>query len=196
MEMVYLVCAALGGTLLVVQFLLGMAGLGGDHDIEGGDADHDAGQVDGHAEHESQWFVGLLTFRALVSAMTFFGLAGMAAQSRGLSEPVPLGIAVASGAGAMFLVAWLMRLLHSLKAEGNIHIERALGQRAKVYLSIPAQKSGRGKVSLTLQNRLVEVQAITSGDELPTGADVVVVGVINSDTVEVSRLAEEHTSHA
>ena len=36
-----------------------------------------------------------------------------------------------------------------------------------------------------LQNRTVEYQAITSGDELATGRPIKVVAVVNSDTVEV-----------
>jgi hypothetical protein len=36
-----------------------------------------------------------------------------------------------------------------------------------------------------LQNRTVEYQAMTAGSELPTGAQVKIVAVVNSDTVEV-----------
>jgi hypothetical protein len=54
-----------------------------------------------------------------------------------------------------------------------------------VYLRVPAAKAGTGKVHLMLQNRTVEYQAVTVGAELPTGAPIRVVGVVNSDTVEV-----------
>ena len=54
-----------------------------------------------------------------------------------------------------------------------------------MYLRIPGAKAGAGKVHLMLQNRTVEYQAVTAGAELPTGAPVKVVAVVNSDTVEV-----------
>jgi hypothetical protein len=38
---------------------------------------------------------------------------------------------------------------------------------------------------LTLQDRIVEFQAVTPAEALPTGADVTVVDVVSPDTVEV-----------
>ena len=75
METVYMVCAAVGGTLIVCQFLVTLLGMGGHHDGGGHDggghdmvghdgAGHDA--ADHHdTEHstEPNWFFTLLTFR-------------------------------------------------------------------------------------------------------------------------------------
>jgi hypothetical protein len=72
-----------------------------------------------------------------------------------------------------------------LRAEGTARIGRALGSPATVYLRIPANRSGAGKIQLNLQNRTMEYEAVTSGDEIPTGAKVTVVGIVASDTVEV-----------
>jgi hypothetical protein len=61
-----------------------------------------------------------------------------------------------------------------------------VGQPAVVYLGVPGGRAGTGKVHLTLQNRLVELQAVTTqGAQLPTGADVIIVDVLGPDTVEV-----------
>jgi hypothetical protein len=78
-----------------------------------------------------------------------------------------------------------MRSLHRLKADGTIHLERALGQSGTVYLTIPGQKSGLGKVTFRLQNRTVECQAVTPHGQLPTGSNIVVSAVLGPDTVEV-----------
>ncbi|HKB41952.1 MAG TPA: hypothetical protein VKD72_36330, partial [Gemmataceae bacterium] len=91
-EMVYLTCAIVGGTLLVCQFLLGLLGLGDHHDAAGDHDIHDAGSHDahgGHGDHDAHnsWFVGVLTFRSLVAALTFFGLAGLAATVNFNQEP-------------------------------------------------------------------------------------------------------------
>ena len=196
METVFLLCAIVGGTLLICQFALGLLGFG-HHDVGGHDihveAPHDVGHDADHGhdhdadhDHGHSWFVGVLTFRAVVAALTFFGLAGMAATERGL-EPLPsLGVALAAGAGALALVAFLMRSMARLRAEGNVRIDRAVGQTGTVYLSIPGHKAGAGKVHLKLQNRIVEYQAITALDELPTGSLVVVVSVAGPGTVEVA----------
>jgi hypothetical protein len=194
-ETIYLICAIAGGTLLVCQFLFGLIGLGDHHDA-GGDHDfhdpggHDApGGHDHHGGHEAQhsWFVGLLTFRSIVAALTFFGLAGLASTVNLKHEPVvSLGIALGAAAAALFGVAYLMRMLHRLKSDGTVRIERAVGQSGTVYLTIPGQKAGVGKVTLTLQNRTVEYQALTPHEPLPTGSKVKVTAVLGPDTVEVA----------
>ena len=189
-EMVYLSCAIAGGTLLVCQFLLGLLGLGDHHDVAGDHDVHDAGGHDahGHGDHDSHnsWFVGVLTFRSLVAALTLFGLAGLAATVNFKQESsLSLVIALAAAVGALFGVAYLMRSLHRLKADGTVRIERAVGQNGTVYLTIPAQKAGVGKVTLTVQNRTVEYQAVTPHQQLPTGSKIVVTAVLGPDTVEV-----------
>jgi hypothetical protein len=195
METVYLVCFLAGATLIVCQFLLSLVGLGGHHDA--GDA-HEVACHEAHAgaEHDTQgghhhevvssWFVSVLTFRTLVAALTFFGLAGMAGTKEWGDGLTTRLLAVAAGAGALFLVAALMRALSRLRAEGTVRMDRAIGKAGTVYLPIPGQKAGTGKILLNLQNRTVECQAITADKDLPTGAPVVVVAVLSSDTVEVA----------
>jgi len=105
----------------------------------------------------------------------------MAATSRGLEAPPALGIAFAAGVAALAVVAWLMRSLGRLRADGTLRIDRAVGLTGTVYLSVPA-----GKVHLKLQNRIVEYLAVTANDELATGSRVVVVSVSAPGTVEVA----------
>src|SRR5262245_3887675 len=190
METIYALCALIGGTLLACQIVLGLLGIGGDHDVGGHDGDFHGDAHDGHHdvqhENETHWFVGVFTFRTLVAALTLFGLGGLAGSAREWEQPLPLALAVACGAGGLFLVASLMRAMHKLKAEGTVRIERAVGKDGTVYLTVPGQKAGVGKVTLNLQNRTVEYQAITAQEALPTGAKVVVVSVVAADTVEVA----------
>jgi hypothetical protein len=160
---------------------------GGDHDLG---ADHGDGHGDGaHGESEHPHYAarifGVLSFRSVVAALTFFGLAGLAAQSAGASSPTVFLVALAAGAAALYGVYFVMRTLYSLKHEGTAHIERAVGRPASVYLRIPGQNSGTGKIQLNLQNRTMEYLAITVGDAIPTGARVVVSSVVNPTTVAV-----------
>lgn len=207
METVYFVCAVLGVTLFACQFLLSLAGLGGDHELGGGDhfgdahhlggADHAA---DGHdVGHDStlSWFLGVLSFRTVVAAVTFFGLAGSAARARQAHPVHSLMVASLAGVAALYIVAWTMRSLSRLRADGTAHIENSVGLPAVVYLSIPARRAGKGKVTVTLQNRTMEYEALTDWDEIPTGTVVQVVSVLDAETVEVLPAPElERSSHA
>jgi hypothetical protein len=211
METTYLICAVVGGTLIVCQFVMTLFGLGGDHDVGGHDlGGHDVGGHDfsGHDAHgphghdhgstsHTNWFFGILTFRTVVAALAFFGLAGLAVQNS--LDPLPtLGVALGAGFGALLIVGSIMRTMGRLNVDGTARIERSVGSTGTVYLTVPGGKAGAGKVHVSVHNRRVEYKAVTANDDLPTGAKVVVVGVVSSDTVEVSPVGTlaEKPSHA
>jgi hypothetical protein len=211
METVYLVCALLGATLVVCQFLLSLVGLGhghdfgGDaagHDFGGHDVGHDAGHDASHgADHEHghnamavfKW----LTFRTISAAFAFFGLTGLSARRFDMDDGPALLLAMAAGGAALVVVSWLMQALGRLNVDGTARIERAVGSRGTVYLSIPGQRAGAGKVHVSCQDRLLEYKAVTSDGARTTGTAVVVVGVVSGDTVEVKPAPQpERLSHA
>jgi hypothetical protein len=230
MTTVFVICAAFGGTILVLQAIMTIVGLGGDalhtdlpHDIGhdfGSDFHGDAGGhlpadggIHGHAggaadapangddsqtannqQHEgssqgSSQLFAMLSFRGIVAAIAFFGIGGWTAEKADLPTGTVLLIAAACGAAAIYLVYWIMQSLASLQADGTVRIGRAVGAPATVYLRIPAARAGVGKIQINLQNRTMEYEAVTEGDTLAAGARVVVVGVVNPETVEVRPMA-------
>ncbi|WP_439632115.1 hypothetical protein [Gemmata sp.] len=182
METAFLVCAALGGTLLVCQFVAGLVGFGADHDF---DADHDHDLSGDGGDDHGNGFLSLLSLRAGSAAVTFFGLGGLTAMYYGVEEPAAFAVALGSGAAALYAVGVAMKSLAGLKADGTARVERSVGRPGTVYLRVPAGKTGPGKVHLMLQNRTVEYQAVTHGAELPTGTPIKVIAVVGPDTVEV-----------
>jgi hypothetical protein len=194
----YMICAVVGCTVLIVQLIMMVVGAGMDDFDLGGD-DFDAGGLDGDVpsddpgsmvDHGSSFMFGVLSFRALVAALGFFGLGGLAALEAGLSNYFTFVVACVLGAGAMFLVAWLMQMLFRLRSEGNVHIARAVGETGRVYLTIPASNSGAGKVTVTVQERTMELPAVTAGESLPTGATVTVTGLHGGGTLKVEAVHE------
>jgi len=157
-----------------------------------GPAIHAAGR-DSHspppAEAAANWFVKMLSLRTIVAAVAFFGLTGKASLASGADTTVALAVAVGAGFLALYVVHWLMSELQELDSDGTVQIERAIGEPGTVNLSIPARNSGPGKIQLTLQNRLVELEAMTAGEPLANGAQVKVVGVLGPDTVAVEPLS-------
>ena len=67
----------------------------------------------------------------------------------------------------------------------RLKIGNALGRQGSVYLRIPAQGEGRGKITIEIQGRSVELAAVTDGDAIKTGAIVQVVEVLGDETVKV-----------
>jgi hypothetical protein len=180
MQTFFLACAILGGAVLIVQLLLGLFGT--VHD--GVDALHDAAGSHS-ALSETSDGLHLLSVRALSAGLGFFGVGGMAglATGWGLLAAIPLGMTL--GLGAMIGTASITRWMLSLEDDGSVSIDGAVGSTGTVYLAIPGERKGAGKVLLTLQNRTVEYQAVTSQGALPTGASILVVDVVGPDTVDV-----------
>ena len=210
MDTAYLICAVVGSTLIACQFLLTLLGMGGhhdaggDHDLAGHDAGgHDAGHDAGHdhdhhgASSATTWFLSVLTFRTVTAGMAFFGLTGLLLTQAQAGPEIALAGGIAAGLAALFIVRWLMQNLTRLNIDGTLHIRKAVGAAGTVYLSIPGSKAGAGKVHVTVGGRLVEYKAVTPETDLPTGAKVVVVAVVDQDTVEViPEPSSERVSHA
>jgi membrane protein implicated in regulation of membrane protease activity len=90
-----------------------------------------------------------------------------------------------------------MRTFYRLSEDRTVRISHATGLEGTVYLSIPGDKAGAGKIHLNLQGRLMEYEAVTATKAgLPAGARVVVVGARGSSTLEVEPLPEQATQEA
>ncbi len=209
MSAIFMFCAVVGGTILVCQFVLTLVGFGG-HGLhfgtDGTDVGHDLGGVDhadspdghdAHGHHGSTWLFSVISIRTLIAATTFFGLGGLLAQSLEARPLQQLVVGLVMGGAAMVGVHKLMGLFYRLSEDGTIKIQRAVGLNGTVYVPIPANKSGSGKVHLSLQNRLMEYAAVTAnGEKLATGAKVLVVDIVGADTLEVAPIEEPAESHA
>ena len=178
MQTFFLTCAILGGGILIVQLVLGLLGVV-HHDLDGHHETH-AGHHDSATEG-----LNLLSVRALSAGLGFFGVGGMAGMSTGLGLVAALPLGIALGLAAMIGTAMITRWMMKLEDDGSVSIDGAVGSTGTVYLAIPGERKGAGKVVLTLQNRTVEYQAVTSLAALPTGASILVVDVVGPDTVDV-----------
>ena len=95
-------------------------------------------------------------------------------------------------AAALLLTAWFIKWSLSLQDQGNLDLRGAVGKTAQVYIPIPAQGKRSGKVTMTLQERYVELSAVTTAKRnLRTDEMVKVTGVMNQNVLVVRPLDEE-----
>jgi membrane protein implicated in regulation of membrane protease activity len=112
--------------------------------------------------------------RPVAAGVAFFGLAGAAVRAHGVGPAAALAAALAAGVAAAVAAALLLRTLLRFESDGTVHLDRAVGAEATVYVPIAA--GGTGKVQLALQGRLVECSATSAdGASYATGAQVLVV---------------------
>ena len=170
MNVLFLTCAALGACVLLVQIVIGAFGL--DQVLEV------------HAEMGEG--LELLSVRAISAGVAFFGVGGLGALGAGLGGALAIILALAAGITALLATGYLTRQVLALESDGTLHIERAVGSPATVYLQVPAADAGAGKVQLALQGRTIELLAVTREKQaIPRGTPVIVVSIVDSDTVEV-----------
>jgi membrane protein implicated in regulation of membrane protease activity len=196
----FVVCAVIGGTIFLFQFALTLMGLGGESDFELADdiPDGDIGDVemdvDADGEHgggSSTSVFRMLSLRTVTAGLTLFGLSGAGSLQSGTSIAAALAIAVVVGMLALVVVHYIMQALYRLGHDGTVNIADTVGRSATVYLPIPAGRDGSGKVQVSMDDRIMEYQAVTSNpNKLSTGTKVIVVDVLGPAMVEVEPDAE------
>ncbi|MCC6316327.1 MAG: hypothetical protein IT361_01455 [Gemmatimonadaceae bacterium] len=167
----YLTCFVLGGLALIAQLILSAVGADADHHVS---LDHGHGGLD------------LLSVRTISAAAGFFGLVGFGMSRAGFGFVIALTAAVAAGFGAALGMATLLRAVRRLEVDKSFDIASALGLQGRVYLGIPANKSGVGKVHLTVHDRLLELAAVSPDVAIPSGTEILVVDTQSSDTLIVT----------
>lgn len=173
---VYMGCSIVGGAILGLQMILLL--FGGDIDADT-DVDDISGDGDGF---------GFLSIRSLAAFLTFFGLVGLWGLEEGWGGGKTAGISLGAGLSAMMVVAWVMAMMAGLGSAGNLDPTNAVGSTARVYLTVPGENKGRGKITVSIQGRSQEYEAITKGGELATGSDVRILAMIAPGTFEVESL--------
>ena len=93
-----------------------------------------------------------------------------------LSPLVYVGVALIAAGLAAYVVVWLViRLILRLQEDGTVNYGSAVGKEATVYVSVPPNREGRGKITLVLQGRYTEADAVTDEKErIPVDAQVTV----------------------
>ena len=170
--------------IFIIQSI--MTFIGADAGDGGIDTDFDTGFDSETADATVDGGTNLYTFRNLVNFCLGFGWSAILLQERIQSVPWLIIVSVLVGVALVALVMYLFKWLSSMQQSGNINLfKAAVGCNGSVYLTIPGQRAGEGKVQLSINNSVREYSAVTDGDTLRTGAQIRVVQVLSPDTVLV-----------
>lgn len=167
--------------IFVIQTVMTFLGLG-DHD-----ADFDLDTSDGSFDADPS--MNLLTFRNLVNFCLGFGWTAVLMHEKIQSNALLIIVSVIVGILLVTVVMWIFKWLSGMQQTGNIDVHKsAVGCKGKVYLTIPGERKGEGKVQITINNAVREYDAVTDGETIPTGKAIKVTEVINDYTLLVEEL--------
>jgi hypothetical protein len=175
---VFWVIALVFSVLFLIQFVLSLIGLDFDSDAD----------ADAKTDHGMDANFTIFSVRSIIAFFTFFGWGGVLALNAGGNTIAAVAVAGISGFAAMVVVGYMMFWFSKLNQEGNIDLNNAIYQTGKVYLPIPANGRGQGKVHISIGGSLKEIDAITEGKNLPTGSTVRVIEVINDNVFVVEKV--------
>lgn len=173
--------------LLIIQLMLMFAGMsfGGD-----ADGDADVNSCDSPANEAGSYgnsgVFKIFTIRGIVAFFALGGWAGLAALSAGIPTLWSIQIALLAGVAAMIIAFFAIRFALRMQDSGNLDLNNALSKRAEVYITIPPLRSNTGKVTMVLQERFVELDAVTDSEQaLSPKTKVAVVGVTDKGCLVV-----------
>lgn len=180
-EKILWVIALLFSTLFILQTVFSII-MGGDTD------DADAfGDTDDYVSADQGIGYQFLTIKNLIAFFTLFGWTGITAFNSGLGKGVSVLLGCIAGALMVIIMAVLMRYIGKLKESGTLQIRNALNQIGTVYLLIPGQRKGTGKVHIKIQGSLREMDALTDDPRsIATGSIVKVNGLIDDSVLLVT----------
>ena len=170
-------CASL---VFIIQTIMTFIGLGTDADV-------DAGPMDGSVDSiEDGALSGVFSFRNLINFLLGYGWAGVLLfddiEKRWLLQLLAIAVGLLFVLAFVFMFRQVMKLSH----DGSFKMSETVGLKADVYLRIPATRSGRGKVQLSVKGSVHEIDAVTDNDaEIPTGGQVEIVEVLGDDLLLV-----------
>lgn len=174
MYYIYWGIAIISSLVFTIQTIMLFVGFDTDADFGGGDVAFD---VDGLA---------LVSVKTVACFLLGFGWSGVILAP--LFENAWVVALISLGIGALFMFgAWiLLKQVLTLSQDNTFHADKIVGYTADVYLRIPADADKSGKIMVSYEGSLHELQAFNAGtEEIPTGAKVHIVEAIDDATVRV-----------
>ncbi len=188
---VLFVIAAATTLIMIVQIIMMLFGFGDDSSFDA-DASADIGADGGDVYNDEGMGLTIFGMRILSvrTILAFFAIGCWVVFT--LVEVLPVWAAtllgVVAGLLAAFGVAFMMKSVEKLQSSGNVEIQNAVGKTAEVYLTVPAKRSGTGKVNVFVQERYVEFDAVTDDEEpIKTGETAKIAATLNQGTLIVER---------
>ncbi len=160
----------------VIMTFIGMDAADGLHADFSGDVsvDHDGFQ--------------LLSFRNLINFLLSFSWAGITLFSSIPNTTILIFVAFLIGSSFVALFFFVMKALHNLSEDNTFKITNTKGKTASVYIAIPANKKGTGKVQVSINGAIHEIEALTENEKIDSGCMVHINEILNGNILLVEKI--------
>lgn len=183
---VYWVIALITSLVFVVQMVLTFIGIGdADADADfGGDTDISDGST-----LDAGGAMQLFTMRNIINFLLGLGWGGVCLYSVIPNAVVLSIVAILVGVAFVYVFILIYRQMRRFEKNGAFDIKECVGHTVDVYLTIPAKRSGSGKVQVSFYGSVQELAALTESDSpIRSGAKVRILEIVDGGTVLVEKV--------
>ncbi len=175
---VYWGCALVSSLFFIVQALLTFIGM---------DSSDVTVDFDGADTMDLGGGLSLFSARNLVNFFCGAGWAGICFNTIIPNRYLLMAVSLLIGLGFVYLFFVIKKQTKKLEHNGAFDIADCKGKTASVYLRIPASKSGVGKVQISINGSVQEIDSMTNDDKaIASGSRVTITDIIDDHTFLVS----------
>lgn len=129
----------------------------------------------------------LFSLRNLINFLLGFSWTGISFYTT-ISNPILL-VALSVFVGVLFIYLFFMAMkkIQKLAENNSFNILNTLNKTAEVYLTIPENKNGKGKIMISVNGAFHELEAMTEKEKIQSGSVVKVVKIENNNILIVEQ---------
>lgn len=129
----------------------------------------------------------LFSLRNLINFLLGFSWTGISFYTTVSNPTLLILLSFTIGIAFVLFFFLIIRQLQKLAENNSFRLLDTLNKTAEVYLTIPANKSGKGKIIISVKGSVHELEAMTEHEKISSGAVVKVVK-IESDVLIVESI--------
>lgn len=130
----------------------------------------------------------LFSLRNLINFLLGFSWTGISFYTTISNKPLLIGLSLVVGVLFVYFFFLIIRQVQKLAEDNSFKITNTLNKTAEVYLTIPENKKGKGKVMISVNGAYHELEAMTENDRIQSGAVVKVVRIESGNILIVETI--------
>ena len=165
--------------IFIIQTIMTFVGVDSTDGIEA-DFDGDLSDVDAPFQ--------LFSLRNLINFLLGFSWTGISFYTTISNKPALIILSLIIGILFVYLFFVIIRQVQKLAEDNSFKIANTLNKTAEVYLTIPENKKGKGKIMISVNGAFHELEAMTENDKIQSGSVVKIVKIENNNLLIVEKI--------
>jgi membrane protein implicated in regulation of membrane protease activity len=130
----------------------------------------------------------LFSLRNLVNFLLGFSWTGISFYTTISNKYLLIILSLIVGAIFVYMFYLILNQLQNLAEDNSFKLENTINKTAEVYLTIPENKKGKGKIMISVNGAFHELEAMTENENIQSGTLVKVVDIENDNILIVEKI--------